>query len=235
MIMARFIRVSEEQKQNIRTLRTDSINSVDSPASEESITLLQSTLKTAFSDRVITEAEFQSISDAVVKVTESTGVTTEESRVIFYDLQDIANTSRLPRTNDDLKGTDKNDTVFSGLGNDILTGAGTTAGVGQIDRLIGGGGKDTFVLGDTSQVFYSDGKTDTSGLTDYAVIADFNKKKDQIQLKGTATDYVLGAVPTSVGLTGTAIYQTVNGSINELIGVVSGVNVTDFSTGFTFV
>jgi Ca2+-binding RTX toxin-like protein len=234
--MARFIRVSDEQKQNLKKLQADVQNSVDNPASEESVAVLKSTWKSAFSDRIITQSEFQSITDAVVKVTESRGVTAEESRVIFYDLQDIANTSRYPRTNDNLKGTDQNDTVFSGLGNDSLTGAGTTAGVGQIDRLIGGGGKDTFVLGDTAQVFYNDGKSNTPGLTDYAVIVDFNKNKDQIQLKGSATDYVLGAVPTGVGLTGTAIYQTSgSGSANELIGVVSGVNVADFSTGFTFV
>jgi Ca2+-binding RTX toxin-like protein len=227
--MARRIR-SEAQKQALKTLRTNVLNSVDNPASEESVTALKSTLKTAFSDRIITQAEFQTITDAVIKVTESAGVTVEEARVIFYDLQDIANTSRYPRTNDDLKGTDSNDTIFSGLGNDILTGAGTTAGIGQIDRLIGGGGKDTFVLGDANQVYYNDGKANTIGLTDYAIIVDFNLKQDQIQLQGTAADYTVGAVPQNLGLTGTGIYRS-----GELIGVISGVNVADLSTGFMFV
>jgi Ca2+-binding RTX toxin-like protein len=228
--MVRRIRISEEQKQNLKTLRTNVQNSVDTPASDESVALLKTTLKTAFSDRVITQAEYQSISDAVIQVTESAGVTAEEARVIFYDLQNIAETSRYPKTADDVKGTDGNDTVFTGLGNDRLTGAGTTAGVGQIDRLIGGGGKDTFVLGDATQVFYSDGKANTIGVTDYAVIADFNLKKDQIQLKGSAADYTLGAAPKSLGVTGTGIYQA-----GELIGIISGVNLADLSTGFTFV
>lgn len=228
--MARRTRISEEQKQNLKTLRTDVQSSVENPASEESVTQLKATLKTAFSDRAITQAEFQSITDDVIKVVESAGVTPEETRVIFYDLQDIAETSRYPKTNDDLKGTDGNDTLWTGLGNDILTGAGADGGVGEIDQLIGGGGKDTFVLGNSSQIFYSDGNASTPGLTDYAIILDFNAKKDQIQLKGSAADYTLKAPSQSLGLSGTGIY-----SGTELIGVVSGVNVADFSTGFTFV
>jgi RTX calcium-binding nonapeptide repeat (4 copies) len=223
-------RISEEQKQNIKTLRTNVQNSVANPVSEESVTQLKTTLKAAFSDRVITQAEFQTITNDVLKVVESAGVTPEETRIIFYNLQDIAETSRYPKTNDDLKGTDGNDTLWTGLGNDILTGAGADGGVGEIDRLAGGGGKDTFVLGNSTQVFYNDGKANTIGVSDYALILDFNLKKDQIQLKGSATDYTLAAPPQALGLKGTGIY-----SGNELIGVVSGVNVADFSTGFTFV
>jgi Ca2+-binding RTX toxin-like protein len=228
--MAKRNRISEEQKQNLKTLRTNVQNSVENAASEESVTQLKTTLKTAFSDRVITQSEFQSITNDVLKVVESAGVTPEEARVIFYDLQNIAETSRYPKTNDDLKGTDGNDTLWTGLGNDTLTGAGADGGVGEIDRLSGGGGKDTFVLGTSTQAFYDDGKANTIGITDYALILDFNLKQDQIQLKGSADDYTLAAPPRSLGLTGTAIY---NGK--ELIGVVSGVTVTDFSTGFTFI
>ncbi|MCU0565761.1 MAG: hypothetical protein MUF49_04095 [Oculatellaceae cyanobacterium Prado106] len=229
-------RLSEEQRQNLKTLMTDVQNSVDNPASEESIAQLKTTVKTAFSDRTITQPEFQSIVQAVTTVTTSAGVTNPELRVIFYDLQDIAETSRYPRTNDVLTGTNSNDTLWTGLGNDILTGT-SAAGMGEVDRLIGGGGKDTFVLGTSTQMFYDDGNVNTIGLNDYATVIDFNLKKDTIQLKGNSNDYVLAAPPPGLGLTGTGIYYTTgqNSATPELVGVVSGVAIADFSTGFTFV
>jgi RTX calcium-binding nonapeptide repeat (4 copies) len=228
-------RISDAQKQNIKTLVTDLQNSIDGSASQTSLTQLKSTVKTATSDRVLTQSEFKAITQDVLEVLSSAGVTSSEARTIFYDLQDIAEASRFPKINDDLTGTTGNNILWGALGNDRLTGAGADdAGKDEIDTLCGGGGKDTFVLGDSAQSFYDDGNTNTLGLQDYATILDFNKKQDTLQLHGSSSDYAVGALPAELSLTGTGIYQT-TGNSRELIGVVVGVNLTDLSTGFTFV
>ena len=69
--------------------------------------------------------------------------------------------------NDMLNGGRGNDSVFGGAGgdrlfgdegDDVLTAADMAVGigVGEIDRLTGGVGRDRFVLGATQGAFYSD-------------------------------------------------------------------------------
>jgi Ca2+-binding RTX toxin-like protein len=101
--------------------------------------------------------------------------------------------------NDQIYGESGDDVIYGGMGNDEIKGGGgidwisgvddtTSAGAGayEIDRLSGGGGKDTFILGDANAVFYH-----SAGLFDYALIADFNAQQDKIQLKGKAEDYLI--------------------------------------------
>ncbi len=133
-------------------------------------------------------------------------------------------------SNDTLYGGRGNDSVFGGIGSDrvfgddgddVLTGADATTGrgFGEIDRLTGGTGRDRFVLGATQGAFYSDNNISTSGLSDFAVITDFNALEDTIQLSGPKSRYSLGASPA--GLTaGTAIF--LNESRPELIAIVQG-------------
>ncbi|MDX2211918.1 MAG: hypothetical protein SFY66_01395 [Oculatellaceae cyanobacterium bins.114] len=234
----RAARLSETQKQNIRKLVSDVQTSVDNYPSDSSVAELKASVKAAFSDRTITRSEFKAIVGDVLAVVDSAGVTPTEARTIFYDLQNIAQASRFPRTNDSVTGTDGNDVVWTGLGNDTLTGAtATDFGVGDVDTLCGGGGQDTFVLGDRSMVFYDDGNSITAGLSDYALIVDFNPGQDKIQLKGSAENYSVGALPEQLGFAGTGIYykNTTGTGTPELIGVVAGVSISDFNSGFTFV
>lgn len=226
---------SDEQKDNIQQLVSDVQASVDSPPDEELVDDLKTTLTDALSDGELTEDELVAIAQDTIEVIDSVGITAEEARTIFYDLQDIANTSRLPRTNDELTGTDSSDILYAGLGDDTLTGAGANGGVGEMDWLIGGGGQDRFVLGDSQQAFYNDGQALTAGLADFAVVLDFNANHDVIQLHGSAENYQLAEIPSSVGISGTGIYQTERGNTPELIGVVVGVTLTDMSSGFSFV
>ncbi|MEB3213237.1 MAG: hypothetical protein VKL39_17940 [Leptolyngbyaceae bacterium] len=231
----RQITLSKEQQENIQKLIADVQESVDSPPDQELVDDLKTTLTDALSDRELTEDELVAIAQDTIEVVASVGVTAEEVRTIFYDLQDIANTSQLPRTNDDLTGTDDDDILWGGLGNDTLTGAGADGGAGEVDWLIGGGGKDRFVLGDSQRAFYNDGQVLTAGLADFAAVLDFNANHDVIQLHGSAANYQLAEVPASVGISGTGIYQTEGGNTPELIGVVVGVTLTDMSSGFSFV
>lgn len=147
---------------------------------------------------------------------------------IFNDTitgNNVANILNGDNGNDVLNGGGGKDSLNGGAGNDTLTGVGTENGVASIDTLAGGTGNDRFVLG-SSTVFYNDGNSSSSGLGDYALITDFNSSQDRIQLKGTASQYLLGTSPIS-GVAGTAIYLDTNlnglfNSTDELVAIVQG-------------
>ena len=97
---------------------------------------------------------------------------------------------------------------------------------GQIDSLIGTSGANTFVLGAWDTPYYDDQSANTSGLTDYALIKNFEVGVDRVQLVGSAQDYLLGTSPIS-NIQGTGIFldQDRNGILNdadELIGIIEG-------------
>ncbi|MBW4507627.1 MAG: hypothetical protein KME64_14100 [Scytonematopsis contorta HA4267-MV1] len=81
--------------------------------------------------------------------------------------------------NDIIKGGDGNDKLFGGIGsdelygdngNDVLQGSENAPYPGpEIDKLTGGAGVDTFILGDKSGSFYKQ-----KGKEDYALITDFS-------------------------------------------------------------
>ncbi|MFN6538729.1 MAG: Calx-beta domain-containing protein [Nostoc sp. EkiNYC01] len=132
--------------------------------------------------------------------------------------------------NDSLQGGGGNDTLNGGSGNDILIGdwprSPLLPGSGEIDNLTGGIGADIFVLGDATNVFYNDGNNSNAGLSDYALIKDFNSSQDKIQLQKTASRYLLRSSPVS-GISGTAIYLDTNSnkafnSSDELVAIVQG-------------
>ncbi|HEY9641753.1 MAG TPA: calcium-binding protein [Coleofasciculaceae cyanobacterium] len=147
------------------------------------------------------------------------------------------------------------DTLLGGNGNDLLVGsqvqAAPVAPVGttpmpvtlplpEVDRLTGGRGKDTFVLGvaangtNPATAFYT-----ASADADYALITDFSKP-DRIQLAGAAADYTLGAasVGSTTGSTaGAGIYLNKAGQ-SELVAVLAGVDFNTISlnsSSFVFV
>ena len=112
---------------------------------------------------------------------------------------------------DQLTGDEGNDILVGGGGRDRLTGVNAQAtipGQGERDQLRGGGDRDVFVLGDSSQAYYDDGKR-----RDFALILDL-QAIDTIQLNGTRSDYRLRAINLGTGI---FINQ---GARPELIGVV---------------
>ena len=89
---------------------------------------------------------------------------------------------------DYLVGGTANDSLSGGGGNDTLVGSSSSArGAREVDTLTGNAGIDIFVLGDSSSVYY-----DADGKTDYAIITDFVKGTDLLQLNGVAGDYAFG-------------------------------------------
>lgn len=140
-----------------------------------------------------------------------------------------------PVTNLTLWGTNGSDSITGGTGNDSITGVlktGTAAkalGMGQIDVLIGGAGKDTFLLGDSRGIFYNDYQNNNLGNADYALIKDFNLVDDKLQLK--SGNYLFN---TSSGSLSLYWDRNNNGSLNttgnnqdELIAVLN--NITGLS------
>lgn len=148
--------------------------------------------------------------------------------------------------NDTLTGGNGKDTLIGGRGNDslvgdkgddILTGVDPSflsPGLGEMDTLTDGAGKDKFIVGDAAKFYYNDGLNASLDTGDYARIVDFDSKQDLIQLRGSASNYVLGASP--VGLpAGTAIFQKTPQQ-NELIGIVQGVLGLELASSyFSFV
>jgi hypothetical protein len=128
-----------------------------------------------------------------------------------------------------------NDTLIGNAGDDTLQGT-STARTGEIDYLTGGSGSDRFVLGIAEQVFYDDGNSATAGITDYALITDFNSAEDSIQLAGRASDYILDVSPAGLPA-GTAIYHLKSGTEpKELIGILqstTGLNLNQPYFTFT--
>lgn len=134
---------------------------------------------------------------------------------------------------DTLEGGLGSDRLYGGLGSDRLNGAdatGLTPGTAQVDYLNGGAGRDTFVLGDINATYYSYGIT--TGLLDLAIIQDFNRTEDVIQLKGSSRNYSLRAFgsgtvfgnDTQVGA-GVGIML----SDREIIGFVQNANLNDLN------
>lgn len=161
--------------------------------------------------------------------------------------------SNIPPDNDTLYGQGGNDLISGQAGDDYLVGGkghDRIWGDDEIDTLIGiepqdaqpGKGerdtlnsyekyypeKDTFVLGDTSKIYYNDGDNTKSGKGDYALIQYFDPNTDVIQLHGKASDYSLRKSPAGMP-SGRAIFLE-TGAVDELIGIVQlDGNSTNFS------
>ncbi|MDB9535241.1 Calx-beta domain-containing protein, partial [Dolichospermum planctonicum CS-1226] len=162
---------------------------------------------------------------------------------ITYSLASIANVENLTLTgtaNINATGNDINNILTGNIGNNTLNGAAgndrligvdetsATPGKAEVDTLIGGAGRDRFVLGNSSKVFYDDGDTTNDGTADYALIQDFNASEDFIELSGLESDYTLN---TTYSPGNTAIYRNKpTGEPAELIGIIEGVTGLDLSS-----
>ncbi len=149
--------------------------------------------------------------------------------------------------NDKLWGETGNDKLWGGKGSDTLFGHGgrdrligvdpatKNPGRNERDVLTGGGGRDLFVLGDRTTVYYDDGRNNTIGHSDYALIKDFSAGSgDKIQLKGRASDYRIGSAPKGTA-GGRGIFLQTTGE-DELIAIVkSNTGLALKSSAFRFV
>ncbi|HUS36601.1 MAG TPA: calcium-binding protein, partial [Verrucomicrobiae bacterium] len=121
-------------------------------------------------------------------------------------------------------------------GNDVLDGAGTIA---KVDRLNGGLGADTFVLGEGSVRYYDDGSTSNPGYNAYAIIEDFiPSQSDRLRLAGNRAEYFLGTSPIAE-FPGAAIYHDSNNNAaldagtDELIAILISTESLTFANTIT--
>ncbi|MGB3404034.1 MAG: S8 family serine peptidase [Microcoleaceae cyanobacterium] len=133
--------------------------------------------------------------------------------------------------NDTLIGGNGSDTVVGGNGNDVLIGVDSDGdiGVGERDILRGNAGVDTFVLGDSVNVYYDDnGATVSESAAGFAIIRDFVINQDTIELSSTGT-YQLRE--TNNG--STLIFET-SDLVRERIATVQGVTGLDLNNSNQF-
>lgn len=145
---------------------------------------------------------------------------------------------------DTIKGGDGDDLLWGGAGtdymnggagNDVLDGYGQpgqptpiTRQFREFDNLTGGAGADRFILGAKQEAYYRG-----SG---HAVIKDFNKSQDKIQLKGSKDDYNMVEFQQG-NITSTGIFHGRNTGVGgDLVANLEGVTGVSFTTGnFSFV
>ncbi|MGJ3251731.1 MAG: hypothetical protein ACFE0J_11445 [Elainellaceae cyanobacterium] len=230
----------DDQAENFANLQQTIQDSIDDPLTEEDIQGAIASFEDIISDQTITSDEWQQIATGITSTVQDLGISAFEVHDILLAAQEIVADSQLPQLSEEILGSSGNDILIGKGGNDVLIGTDST-GQGEIDILIGGAGQDKFVLGMESATFYDDEQAFTTGISDFALIADFNVNTDIIQLTGSATDYSLGSIPDSlqemaISLDGTAIYKRSSGnSTAELVGIIYGYEVNNFNTGFEFV
>lgn len=91
---------------------------------------------------------------------------------------------------DQLNGSYGSDFLTGGSGEDYLNGFGGGYSP-EIDALTGGSGTDTFVIGDSREVYYQGGSSDDTIDKSFALIMDFSAEDDYIQAFGSSSNYSL--------------------------------------------
>ncbi|GET44245.1 calcium-binding protein [Microseira wollei] len=124
-------------------------------------------------------------------------------------------------------GSDNLDGFGGGTGNterDELIGGGAVAADGSVTSIAGDGVRDTFVLGNSSGVYYAGG-----GVNDYAIIFDFEAGIDRLRLKDfgpglPVLGYTLSRTSdtTNDGVTDTDLFAQFSNGSKELIAVFNG-------------
>ncbi|HAA27129.1 MAG TPA: calcium-binding protein, partial [Cyanobacteria bacterium UBA8553] len=126
---------------------------------------------------------------------------------------------------DTLKGGAGNDYVSGGAGNDYIYGYGGNSygyrNQAEYDTLSGGTGSDTFVLGDSSRVYYQG--------QGYALINDWDYSADYIQARGSSSQYTLQYTNYGVG---TSAQDTVIYYGSDVVGVIQDSTNVSFSRDF---
>ncbi|HHP7244523.1 MAG TPA: hypothetical protein ACFE0H_07545 [Elainellaceae cyanobacterium] len=139
--------------------------------------------------------------------------------------------------NNQILGLEEDDIIDGKGGDDIIQGAGNpsnpnSVGNGETDRLTGGAGKDTFVLHTNNGLtrLYDDGRAGRNGRTDMAVIEDFNRSQDTIEVAGSREEYFVSRFNRQGVAEGRAIFHDTDGdgrlrrNRDELIAITNGLD-----------
>ncbi|MGF1479099.1 MAG: calcium-binding protein [Cyanophyceae cyanobacterium] len=139
-----------------------------------------------------------------------------------------------------LVGGAGSDYLYGGAGDDTLIGGDRTGqsdfDLNQQDILVGGPGRDVFILAEEDTHFYSDGAVGSSTPNSYALISSFEKGADRIELKAgglfNSSRYRLIDRPVQQGsVRGVGIYldHAATYVVNPLIGIVEGFTASELT------
>lgn len=182
-----------------------------------------------FNLTITNDLKTEGTEDLQIKFYSDSGRTAQIATTASLSILDSSLTP-LPPSGQTIWGTNRNDVLTGGIGNDIIFGitkAGTNTGKGQIDTLTGLAGADIFVLADGRGVFYNDNNARSQGTNDYGIIKDFSiGDGDKLQLK-TGLQY-LYSYDSSANAT---YFYLGNGdsrfnAADELIARLDNVNLT---------
>lgn len=121
---------------------------------------------------------------------------------------------------DQLVGAQGNDTLLGHDGDDVLNGTNSQSrGYGERDVMLGGEGRDRFILADEQGVFYSQ-----NGREEQAIIRNFVEGEDIIQLQGDPSSYQMHVTKN----------QTLLSYEGDRIASLRDVNITTFDS-FDFI
>ena len=169
-----------------------------------------------------------------INVNLQTGSATGEGSDLLFDIENISagagkDTLAGNTVANDIEGGAGADIINAGAGKDTLTGCVDSAngGTGEIDRLTGGADGDIFELGWSGGCFYNDGSVTSTGLTDYALITDFQVGVDRLQLDGAVSSYYIGSSGIN-GVTGSGLWYE-QGAKDELVAVIQSTTTVTVS------
>lgn len=123
--------------------------------------------------------------------------------------------------------------IWGRNGNDVLIGfdpGAEPSDLFSVDELAGdeqliNHGRDSFILGDWRKPYYDDVSTQDFGLSQYAVISDFQPQLDTIRLYGTEEDYFLEETEDTTSL---FLHQPeTNPDLIAILSDISGLSLND--------
>jgi Ca2+-binding RTX toxin-like protein len=218
-----------------RSIDLRSLFSTNAPIVVNSVTTSNGELvkPTVLGDTLNLQYQFYQFGMGIVELQATAG---NETLQAVFEVEVEANRQLISGTggNDNLMATDANYAILKGgAGSDTLNGAGADdvligsdgqiLGANEVDRLVGNGGADLFILGSDRQSYY-----EAPGSV--ALVADFSVDDgDVIQLYGKASDYTITSTVTADGTAALGI-QRVLADRSETIGLVVGVSTLDLNS-----
>lgn len=210
-----------EVREDMQELMSNLQEIIDNPPSQESLDQLHNTIETAREDGAIAPEENEAITQATLNVFESMGLTSEEIDTLRTELQTIAENAPFPGEPPE----DGDDFLLGNLASN-LRDCPPMNGPAEEDALINGGALGPNSLGDPGLRF-------SGSVDDFGAMSNPNFTDDTIPFQGNEGDYGSGNLPHHPPMPGMGLAPLTQGQFPGLMGILAGIEMTDFSQGLT--